>query len=468
MNMGSRPAKTIKKGPAARTEEPVKDSVGTHSGGGHDKIMGLQRDAGNQAVSKLLVGSSGRPLDPGTREEMEAKFGADFGDVRIHNDAAAAETALNVGARAITSGHEIAFGPGFYDPAASDGKRLIAHELAHVVQQRGEGREVSGAAAELEARQAGADVAAGHVASVTGSASASAQLQPMSLEEQRKLIQRQIVFGGQTPGPLAPKAPPQALADVPGQQKQTGQEDKKPNALTDAATKFTDAAKKDPILAGFRNKFSKWQPFVPEKDMKKALNDALDAGLKEGTKQAIKAGVEAASGQKTNELDSGMQAGPSIGPQGGLQIGPQGAPQAGPQVGPYTPFRPDIKPVPIIKTPEIPIPDTPDVKPSFRFQYKRLRASYAPGESMDLTVVPPVDYANIPGPRLTIVPMDPEKAGAETKFPEVHLDDSMRPKSVELTAPTKPGKYLLRVKAGFGVSPGSEEEFQVTEEKKGK
>jgi GH24 family phage-related lysozyme (muramidase) len=78
----------------------------------------------------------GEALDPGTRDFMEARFGQDFRAVRIHRDTKAAASAHGVGARAYTVGDHIAFAGGAYQPASSDGRRLLAHELAHVVQQR--------------------------------------------------------------------------------------------------------------------------------------------------------------------------------------------------------------------------------------------------------------------------------------------------------------------------------------------
>lgn len=66
---------------------------------------------------------------------MEARFGHDFGRVRIHTDDRAVESARAVGARAFTLGSDVVFGQGQYQPETSPGMRLIAHELAHVVQQ---------------------------------------------------------------------------------------------------------------------------------------------------------------------------------------------------------------------------------------------------------------------------------------------------------------------------------------------
>ena len=67
---------------------------------------------------------------------MEARFAHDFSDVRVHTDARAAESARSIDAAAYTYRRDIVFGAGRYRPGTSDGDRLLAHELAHVVQQR--------------------------------------------------------------------------------------------------------------------------------------------------------------------------------------------------------------------------------------------------------------------------------------------------------------------------------------------
>jgi hypothetical protein len=78
----------------------------------------------------------GRPLDAGTRAYMEPRFGADFSGVRVHTDAQAAESAQAINAQAYTVGRDVVFGAGQYAPGTGAGKQLIAHELAHVVQQQ--------------------------------------------------------------------------------------------------------------------------------------------------------------------------------------------------------------------------------------------------------------------------------------------------------------------------------------------
>ena len=95
----------------------------------------MQRAAGNAAIGTLLAGGEGRPLPPALRQDMERRFGQDFRAVRIHDGPRGAEAADAVAAKALTHGRDIAFAQGRFAPDTTDGKRLLAHELAHVVQQ---------------------------------------------------------------------------------------------------------------------------------------------------------------------------------------------------------------------------------------------------------------------------------------------------------------------------------------------
>jgi hypothetical protein len=78
----------------------------------------------------------GSALDESTRDFMESRLGADFSDVRVHTGAAATEAARSVQAHAYTVGSDVVFQDGQYNPASTDGRKLLAHELTHVVQQR--------------------------------------------------------------------------------------------------------------------------------------------------------------------------------------------------------------------------------------------------------------------------------------------------------------------------------------------
>ena len=86
-----------------------------------------------------VLRSPGQPLDRETRSYMEPRFGHDFSHVRVHSDSRSAESARNVAALAYTVGNNLVFGPGQYTPGTSTGRQLVAHELAHVVQQEGAG-----------------------------------------------------------------------------------------------------------------------------------------------------------------------------------------------------------------------------------------------------------------------------------------------------------------------------------------
>ncbi len=79
----------------------------------------------------------GRQLEPALQQDMEQRFGHDFSRVRVHSDTAAQQSAENVNASAYTVGHNIVFGAGQFAPRTHQGRRLLAHELTHVVQQSG-------------------------------------------------------------------------------------------------------------------------------------------------------------------------------------------------------------------------------------------------------------------------------------------------------------------------------------------
>jgi len=83
------------------------------------------------------IRGGGQPLPESTRAFFEPRFGHDFSQVRVHTDAQAAEAARAVNARAFTAGRDVVFGAGKYAPGTSEGRRLMAHELTHVVQQGG-------------------------------------------------------------------------------------------------------------------------------------------------------------------------------------------------------------------------------------------------------------------------------------------------------------------------------------------
>jgi len=96
--------------------------------------------AGGRDLVDQELRSTGQPLDPAARAFLEPRFGRDFGDVRVHADSAASSSARAVNALAYTLGSDIVFRSGAYAPNTDTGRRLLAHELTHVVQQSGPGQ----------------------------------------------------------------------------------------------------------------------------------------------------------------------------------------------------------------------------------------------------------------------------------------------------------------------------------------
>lgn len=140
-------------GEARRRHTP---EPGTDSGG----LAGLQQLVGNQAVQRLLVQrsapgpaalddetadrinrerSGGEPLDGAVQDQIGATMGHDFGGVQVHTSPEADDLNRQLSAKAFTTGQDIFFREGAYQPHTSGGQELIAHELTHVVQQ-GAGR----------------------------------------------------------------------------------------------------------------------------------------------------------------------------------------------------------------------------------------------------------------------------------------------------------------------------------------
>lgn len=144
-----------------------------------EEMDGTRDDRGVRADADPLVNraaaSSGTSLPSPVKEKFEAALGADLNDVRVHTGPESAEAAAAVGAKAYTSGQDIHFSAGRYDPSSAEGEKLLAHEVAHTVQQasgstkRQHKLEVSAAgdAHELEADRAADAMVRGQPATVT-------------------------------------------------------------------------------------------------------------------------------------------------------------------------------------------------------------------------------------------------------------------------------------------------------------
>src|SRR6185436_9413487 len=102
-----------------------------------------RKESGNESsfsapsIVNDALSSGGKSMDAETRLFMESRFSYDFGNVKIHDDGLAAKSASSINALAYTSGNDVVFNSGQYNTNSDSGKRLLAHELTHVVQQRG-------------------------------------------------------------------------------------------------------------------------------------------------------------------------------------------------------------------------------------------------------------------------------------------------------------------------------------------
>lgn len=105
-----------------------------------DRALSSRRDPAS-LIARL---GGGKPLESATRTRMEAAFGASFAEVRVHRDARAARLCRDFDASALAVGHHVAFVPHLYRPGTPVGDALLAHELAHVQQQKGQPAQMPG------------------------------------------------------------------------------------------------------------------------------------------------------------------------------------------------------------------------------------------------------------------------------------------------------------------------------------
>lgn len=146
--------------PEQATFSPATD-VSSELNTRQNAVLNMQRTQGNAAVMRALAqrkGSygaeggeiddqttsqinsargSGQTLPTATAQRMGESMGADFSDVRVHNDSQSSQLNQTLNARAFTTGQDIFFQQGEYNPGTSGGDKLLAHELTHVVQQQG-------------------------------------------------------------------------------------------------------------------------------------------------------------------------------------------------------------------------------------------------------------------------------------------------------------------------------------------
>lgn len=123
------------------TRQPVDEVQRQPEEEEEEEELQLSPDGGGARPGSVSAGAvrglgSGSPLPSSTRRFFESRFGTDLSGVRLHTDATAGQLARNVGAKAFTCHQSIAFAPGQYRPNTNSGRRLLAHELTHTIQQR--------------------------------------------------------------------------------------------------------------------------------------------------------------------------------------------------------------------------------------------------------------------------------------------------------------------------------------------
>jgi hypothetical protein len=175
------------------------------------KITRMQQTLGNDAVQRYLAqrsGEGGAEIDEETTasiqdergrghklnedvaQEAGEAMGQDFSDVTVHTDSQADELNRRLGARAFTTGKDIFFREGAYEPGSRDGQKLIAHELTHVAQQGGEQSAVQGEL-RLNDPDDRYEAEADDVADAVVNQGAEAAVQRQAEEEEEELVQAQ-------------------------------------------------------------------------------------------------------------------------------------------------------------------------------------------------------------------------------------------------------------------------------------
>jgi hypothetical protein len=184
-------------GPTGECEECRKKRQAALNRKARQSEPGPRNDFAVPPVVGEVLHSPGQPLDAATRAFMEPRFGHDFSQVRVHADKHGSESARAVDALAYTVGRHIVFGSEQYVPATVSGKRLIAHELTHVLQQAGfgtQGRDrCSAGTNEAEQEQE----AESRSNSVLSEPTGTPQLAHLRVPEPERRLQRQT----QLPGP---------------------------------------------------------------------------------------------------------------------------------------------------------------------------------------------------------------------------------------------------------------------------
>ena len=224
---------------------------------GMNSLLQRSEEDGAQSRSPVLdvVGGGGAPLPDGVRNEMEGRLGADFSDVSVHTDSKASDSARAVQANAYTVGNDVVVRQDRWAPETDDGKKTIAHELTHVMQQRagpvagtstGDGISVSDPSDKFEraAEATASSVMAQPAASTapTASRDASAQLHADD-DVQRVIAQREAAPEEEEEAQMQREAAPEEEEEAQMQREGEEEEEEAQMQRQSAAPEEEEAAK---------------------------------------------------------------------------------------------------------------------------------------------------------------------------------------------------------------------------------
>lgn len=215
-----------------------------------------------QAIRDQL--GTGNALDGQAKTRLQSAFGADFSDVRVHTDGTAQQLADGLNAHAFTIGTDIAFGPGEYRPGTVVGDALIAHELAHVVQQGGSKSFQSQEATSDGELDADADLSAlGAMVSLTSGTAA-----PQTKPRRRSGLSLQLCSCGKSEKTKTPESKKKAPTETQSTTKATPADDW--NFTPEDYAQLTSGGKKLKVSSD-----SAWFPAPLQENLLATLNSLL-------------------------------------------------------------------------------------------------------------------------------------------------------------------------------------------------
>jgi hypothetical protein len=374
-------------------------------------------------VVATVLRTPGRELHPADRAPAEARLRHDLRDVRIHADPQAAASARAIGAAAYTFGRHVVFGAARFRPGSTEGRRLLLHELAHVVQQRdlpAGTSPVRVADAHATAERA-ADRHAAGAASRPALAPASG---PPAVHRQRVPDQADTV-------PIQIPSDPSPAATVDEARR-----------LAELVKVTSDAVRRDELVRSLRTALTavqRWIGVAPGQDVGKLVDEAIGPLLRYGADQGVMAILKEAAGRSATRMpDTRDHIGPAL-------------------------TEADLGKRFTVTSPKIRFGAAPKRPARITFEYVGgLRGRFTPDSPITFTLAPPADFASMRGvKRVTIVAAADQKVVGAPRYDQRVLEGTSAPVTIVLRAPLQPGRYVIRVEIGSDVDRSSIRVFDV-------